>query len=87
MENISRGEKVQAWINHIKFYQERAPEFYNLNARNSDLYFNINHYFDILKKIALEKGWIADCLYLQDRLGGGPLIISYPESKKMNTKI
>jgi len=86
MENISRGEKVQAWLNQIKSYQKNAPEFHNLSARNSDLNFSIAHYFDILKKLALEKGWTADCLYLQDRLGGGPLIISYPESKKNEYK-
>lgn len=82
MKNKSRAIKTQSWINQIKAYQKTAPELYNEGTKKFDSEFNINHYFDILKKIKLEEGWLADYLYFKDRLGGEPVIISYPQSKR-----
>lgn len=86
MNNKSRSKKTQSWINQIKAYQKTAPELYNEGTKKFDSEFNINHYFDILDKIELEKRWLVDFLYLQDRMGGGPLIIAYPETKKTKYK-
>ena len=82
MKNKSRAIKTQSWINQIKAYQKTAPELYNEGTKKFDSEFNINHYFDILEKIKLEEGWLADYLYFKDRLGGEPVIISYPQSKR-----
>ena len=82
MKNKSRAIKTQSWINQIKAYQKKAPELYNEGTKKFDSEFNINHYFDILEKIKLEEGWLADYLYFKDRLGGEPVIISYPQSKR-----
>jgi hypothetical protein len=82
MKNISLAKKTQSWINQIKAYQKTAPELYNEGTKKFDFEFNINHYFDILKNIKLEEGWLADYLYFKDRLGGEPVLISYPKSKR-----
>ena len=82
MKNKSRAKKTQSWINQIKAYQKKAPDLYNQDIKRSDSEFNINHYFDILENIKLEEAWLANYLYLKDRLGGEPIIIAYPKSKK-----
>lgn len=79
---MSKAKKFQAWINQIKSYQKKAPELFNENVKKSDSEFKIDHYFDILDNLELEPGWLVDYLYLQQRLGGEPLIIAFPESKK-----
>jgi hypothetical protein len=82
MKNINQAKKVQNWIDQIKSYQKKAPDLYEENIIKSDSEFKIEHYFDILDNIELEKGWLVDYLYLQDRLGGEPIIIAYPDFKK-----
>lgn len=82
MKNKSRAEKTQSWINQIKTYQKKAPDLYDEDSKRSVSEFNINHYFDILEKIKLEEAWLADYLYLKDRLGGEPVLIAYPKSKR-----
>jgi hypothetical protein len=82
MKIMGKAKKFQAWINQLKSYQKKAPDLYNENVKKSDSEFKIDHYFDILDNLELETGWLVDYLYLQQRLGGEPLIIAYPESKK-----
>ena len=82
MKNMSKAKKFQAWINQLKSYQKKAPDLFNENVKKSDSEFKIDHYFDILDNLELEPGWLVDYLYLQQRLGGEPIIIAFPESKK-----
>lgn len=82
MVNQKRAEKCQSWIKEIKSYQKKAPAIYNQGVKKNDSNFDVNHYFEILDNIELEKGWSADYLYLKDKLGGGPIIIAYPKSRK-----
>ena len=82
MKKINKAKKFQAWINQLKSYQKKAPELFNENVKKSDSEFKIDHYFDILSNVELEPGWLVDYLYLQQRLGGEPIIIAFPESKK-----
>jgi len=82
MKNMSKVKKIQAWINQLKSYQKKAPDIFNENVKKSDSEFKIDHYFDILDNLELEPGWLVDYLYLQQRLGGEPIIIAFPESKK-----
>ena len=86
MNNKSQAKKAQSWINQIKTYQKKVPELFNEDVNKSDSEFNIDHYFDILDRIELEKGWRVDYLYLQERLGGEPIIIAYPELKETEYK-
>ena len=86
MNNKSQAKKAQSWINQIKVYQKKAPDLFNEDVKKSDSEFKIDHYFDILDRIELEKGWRVDYLYLQERLGGEPIIIAYPELKETEYK-
>lgn len=79
---MTKAKKFQAWINQIKSYQKKAPDLFDENVKKSDSEFKINHYFDILEHLELEPGWLVNYLYLQQRLGGEPIIIAFPESKK-----
>src|SRR6056297_54418 len=82
MKKMTKAKKFQAWINQLKSYQKKAPDLFNENVKKSDSEFKIDHYFDILNNVELEPGWLVDYLYLQQRLGGEPIIIAFPESKK-----
>jgi hypothetical protein len=82
MKNTSLAKKTQSWANKIKSYQKKAPALFDEDLKKSDSEFKIDHYFVILDKIELEKGWLVDYLYLQRRLGGEPVIIAYPALKK-----
>jgi len=66
MKNIKMGENYQSWIDQLKSYQKKAPKLYNPDVKKSDSSFDVNHYFEILDNIKLEKGWSADYLYLKD---------------------
>ena len=82
MNNKSLAKKTQSWANKIKSYQKKAPNLFNEDVEKSASEFRIDHYFDILDRVELEKGWLVDYLYLQQGIGGGPEIIAYPEAKK-----
>ena len=86
MKNMNLAKKAQSWIDQIKYYQKKAPALYEENIEKSDSEFNIYHYFDIMDYLKLEQEWLVDYLYMQQRLGGEPLIIAYPESKKLEYK-
>lgn len=82
MNNKSLAKKTQSWTNKIKSYQKKAPNLFNQDVEKSAAEFRIDHYFDILDRVGLEKGWLVEFLYIQQRIGGGPEIIAYPEAKK-----
>lgn len=82
MKSKNLAKKTQSWTNKIKTYQKKAPNLYNEDVEKSASEFRIDHYFDILDRVELEKGWQVDYLYIQQRIGGGPEIIAYPEAKK-----
>lgn len=86
MKNENRAKKFQSWINQIKAYQKKAPELFDRNVKKSDSEFKLDHYFDILDNIELEKAWVLDYLYFKERLGGEPVIIAYPEIKEAEYK-
>jgi len=86
MKNMDKAKKFQSWINQLKSYQKKAPDLFNQNVKKSDSEFKIDHYFNILDNLKLEKGWLVDYLYLQQHLGGEPIITAYPESKKEEYK-
>ena len=86
MKKISRAENFQSWIDQLKAYQKKAPDLFNENVKKSDSKFRIEHYFDIFNYLELEKGWLVDYLYLKESLGGEPVIIAYPESKREKYK-
>lgn len=86
MKNMSKAKKIQSLVNKIKAYQKKAPDLFEKDVKKSYSEFKINHYFDILDNIKAEKGWLVDYLYIQQRLGGEPLIIAYPELKKTEYK-
>lgn len=79
---MSRAEKFQFLIKRLKSYQKTAPKLYDVKNKKTDSKFKINHYFDIFDKLSLEEGWTADYLYFQERIGGEPIIISYPQNKR-----
>jgi len=86
MKKKSLAKKTQSWANKIKSYQKKAPDLFNEDVKKSASEFKIDHYFDILDRVELEKGWQVDYLYIQERIGGGPVIIAYPDSKKEEYK-
>ncbi len=79
---MSRAEKFQFLIKRLKSYQKTAPKLYDVKNKKTDSKFKINHYFNIFDKLSLEEGWTADYLYFQERIGGEPIIISYPQNKR-----
>ncbi|MGM0502923.1 MAG: hypothetical protein ACQERJ_10385 [Bacillota bacterium] len=86
MTNKSLAKKTQIWIDQLKSYQKKAPALFEEDVKKSDSKFKIEHYFDILDKIKLEKGCLVDYLYIKEKMGGQSIIIAYPELKKSEYK-